>query len=121
MAFDADAYLEALGHPTITIGGRTHKGRLLSIEEWLPFEPMMKKAAARNMEFSELKTLVKKYCRKIFPRRFRFWRRSVGSQILKLPPQAMIEAMVSFFECQGRVMVDGPSQEEELQGPQQDT
>lgn len=48
--FDADAYLEAIEKPSLTIGGRVYEGELLSLEEYLPFIKRLNKFAELNTE-----------------------------------------------------------------------
>ena len=108
MAVDVDLYLESLEPPTITIGGKTHKGRLLSLEEWLPFEGQFQTIAEQGGDLSldTIRKLVMDYCAVAFPisiwQALNFRRKPVSLQILELPPVAMIKVMRDFFESQAR-------------------
>jgi len=108
MSFDADKYVEALEPPEIIIGGVTHTGRFLSIDQWTRFESQLKAAVRGDLDMRSLRKLVRGYCRIVFPRRFQFWKPSVGSRVLALPPVAMMKAVSHFFECQGRAMMERP-------------
>jgi hypothetical protein len=108
VAVDVDLYLESLEPPTITIGGKTHKGRLLSLEEWLPFESQFQKIAQQGgqIQLETIRKLVIDYCGAAFPisiwQALNFRRRPVSLQIMDLPPVAMIKVMRDFFESQAR-------------------
>jgi hypothetical protein len=108
VAVDVDLYLESLEPPAITLGGKTHKGRLLSLEEWLPFESQFQEIAQQggDIKLETISKLVIEYCNVAFP--ITIWqalnprRRPIGLQILDLPPVAMIKVMRDFFESQAR-------------------
>jgi len=122
MSFDADAYLEALQPPEITVGGKHYMGRFLSIEDWAPFEPRLAKfkEAQELLDMQKLdpkaiqahantvKQVIRDFCNAAFPspwyQLFNPWYRTVAEQVLALPPAAMMKAAVDFFESQARAL-----------------
>ena len=108
MAIDVDLYLESLEPPIITIGGKTYRGRLLSLEEWLPFESQFQKIGdvAGVIQLKAIRDLIRDYCMVAFP--VTIWqalnprRKPIAFQILALPPAAMIKVMKDFFVSQAR-------------------
>jgi hypothetical protein len=117
--FDADAYLETLQPPTIKIGGKEYVGRLLSIEEWLPFEPRLNKIAKQEADVDEIRDTIRDYCNLVFQPTwkdlFNFRRKTVAEQIVALPPRALLKAAADFFESQARAL-NGPSGETATEG-----
>ncbi len=111
MRFDTPEYLEALEPPSVVLGSRTYVGRLLSIHQWMPLQPRVQAAAQGDVALQEIHNLALAYCRVAFPKPWwKFWRRSVGRQLVKLPPNVLMRALASFFACQGRAMVLPPPQ-----------
>lgn len=114
MAFDADEMLQGLEPPTITVGGRTYRGRLLSLEEWAPFEPDIRRAMQREMDVAELREFLRRYVDTIFPRPW--WaalsRPRMSSVVLALPLKVQMEALRDFLACQGRTFQGNPGSEE---------
>ncbi len=124
MAFDADAYLEALEPPTIKVGGTTYVGKFLSIEEWLPFEDRFRKIDG-DTEYPVIKRLMRDYCSQAFPvpwyQLLNFKKKIVGELVTDLPPKAMLQAMRDFFKAQARalsVVSEGPPELEEKLTPE---
>lgn len=114
MHFDTKEYLDALDAPSIDLGGRVYTGRLLSIHQWLPFKPRVSSVISEEgIEYTEIRKLCLDYCRAAFPRPWwKFWQRSVGRQVVALPPAVMMKALAAFFACQGRAMMLQPLVEE---------
>lgn len=108
MSFDADAYLDSLQPPEIKLGGKTYKGRLLSLEEWMPFEPRLQAVASEKATVEEIRGVIKDFCDAVFPvpllDLLNFRRKTVGEQVVALPPAALLKAAAYFFECQARAM-----------------
>lgn len=111
--FDADAYLAGLERPTVRIGNITFRGRLLSIEEWLPFEELLAAIAdAANGEptaqaSADMHEFAEKYLRAVFPREDIPWylrRRDPVPALLKLPWAGLLELLKSFLAAQRRSM-----------------
>lgn len=118
--FDADAFDVELGAPQLKIGGRLYVGRILSFEEFAPFEK-------RSMELDDpdrqkdrtaweaaFKALARDYLREVFPPPpwWAVWRRDpVPTMVTHL---GLLKALKSFFETQARalkMMVGATSQE----------
>lgn len=115
--FDADAVLESIEAPSLKIGGKVVHGRILSISEWLPFEPQMSRLRAQaaaaqtgdagpGMTIEDLRNVLHRYLDAIFPRPWwAFWRKRVSAIVLGWPVKAQIEALRSFLVLQSRSMV----------------
>lgn len=114
MSFDADAYLKAvLEPPAILIDGVTYEGRLLSLEEWLPFQDRLAALQeVRNKEdpgaWRDVYKIVRDYCNLAFPEKWWCylmpWRKTVADRVLELPPVAMLAAVQDFFVRQARAL-----------------
>lgn len=109
MAVDADAYLESLEPPALTIGGTTYQGQFLSLEEWLPFESKfvtLSKMVVEDFDLNFWRKLVLDFCLLAFPPRWRDvlnpWHKTVGQLVLTLPPVLQMKVMKDFFESQQR-------------------
>ena len=97
--FDADARKEALERPTVKLGGRTYTGRLLSIEQFAPFNERVQ--GKKQLSFDDIMTLVGDYCDEVFPRPWwKRWQPSVRDLLLMQPPVVVLEAWKDFFRCQ---------------------
>lgn len=110
MAFDAAAYLEALDPPTITLPHpffrqktKTYRGRILSIEEWIGFEPRFAKWEADELTRAEVRELIEDYLDAVGLPAYR---------ILQLPEAAIAEAMKDFLASQARAMGIEPAESE---------
>ena len=108
MAFDADAYLEALEPPEIKLGGKVYKGRHLSLEEWMPMEKQFSDFSPESITVIQLKQLIRDFCNHAFPSPW--WQlfnprfKTVGEMVCNLPPSAMVKAATDFFESQARAL-----------------
>jgi hypothetical protein len=97
--FDADARAEALELPKVSIGGRTYTGRLLSIEQFAPFNERVQ--GKKLLSFDDIMTLVGDYCDVVFPHPWwKRWQSSVRELLLAQPPVVVLEAWRDFFRCQ---------------------
>lgn len=104
--FDADAITAAQEAPTLTVGRFLYRGRLLSVEEWLPFwdrlQAMEAKPAAASTRLAVLAlrdrvAFYREYLRAVFPRRdFRFWAPDPVAHLLAQPFD-VVEQTVGFF------------------------
>lgn len=114
MAFDADAFVAALEPPTLTAGGRTYRGRLLSAVQWLRLheekarltraaEEATTPAAAAAVEFMA-RRLTERTVAAFFPRRWWQLRSPALAAYRRLPPAAQLAALADFSECQRRAM-----------------
>lgn len=107
-SFDADAYLEALGPPVVKLEGQVHTGRMLSIEEWTPFEKRMLAIQQGTASQEEIQRFIKDYCDVAFMASWRQllnpFRKTVAEKVLRLPPAALMKVAHYFFECQARGM-----------------
>lgn len=105
--FDVDEYLEALKAPIFRIGGREYRGRIVSLDEWLPvwqeFGGLDEPGTQGLVAFRD--ALIR-YCDVIFPRpRWHHlvpWRpKWVGERLMRFPPGLMMEAIKDLFRSQG--------------------
>lgn len=104
--FDADALSAAQEVPTLMVDRFLYRGRLLSIEEWLPFWDRLQAMDARPAaaDDAEARTRLREravfhrdYLRAVFPKRdFRFWAPDPVKHALRKPLQE-VEAIVAFF------------------------
>lgn len=103
--FDADAYAAAVEPPMLKIGGHTYRGRVLSITEWLPFEPRIARLYAGELSAEEFAALTHEYARALFPKgSWPFWLRDPVAQLLLQTPETIIAALTDFFGSQLRAM-----------------
>jgi hypothetical protein len=114
-AFSADALAASLAPPVLEVSGYRYHGRVLSIEEWLPFyarlgeiERAARVDGARDATTvrAEL-TLAREYLRAVFPRwRLRpFWAPDPVRLLRRAPGNALVEAFARFFGHQARLMM----------------
>lgn len=103
----ADAHEE----PTITVGSNLYRGRLLSIEQWLPYYERLMDLEVRAREDNSTVTLrdfVKlwvDYLYEVFPRsRFKLWVPDPVAAIREIPGEGLKESFASFFSHQARVL-----------------
>lgn len=105
MVFDSRKFLEAMRPPEFTAkNGDVFVGRILSIEEWQPYEVRMQKAAAGAMQWPEMRALLRDLTIEFFPRGWRFWTlrfwRPCWYWVDKLPPVLQLRAVYSFMHSQ---------------------
>ena len=94
MTFNADDYLDSLEHPAVILNGETYTGRILNIEEWLPYSERLR-AFATKYDQREWLTFMRDYLKAIFPpTSFVPWRKPLYKRILDHP---LAEAMVTDF------------------------
>ncbi len=98
--FDAQQYLDALSPPQFKdTKGRVHTGRLISYEEFLPFQRKMQTLATAPPSDTVARTIIRSMVGLLFPKPWwKFWRRSVTAHVLRLPPPAAIAAMQDFSQ-----------------------
>lgn len=109
--FDAKQYLESLEPATfIDPKGRKHVGRILSYEEWLPFQERMRELSKGEPTPEKTSKIIREFCGALFPKPWwKFWRRSVTQHVLMLPPTAAIAALQSFSQSQAKILEANPS------------
>lgn len=126
--FNADAYLESLEPPQVKLGGTLYKGRLLSIEEWAPFERRFSKMVETpdDQTLNDVLGVVEDYLRLAFASYARpawqFWRpRNPFVDRFMHQPAAMItKTMESFLRSQALANGAGLGENEAPEGsPQQ--
>lgn len=109
--FDADAFDVELGAPRLKIGGRTYVGRILSFEEFAPFEKrsMALDDPAPRQEHperwkAEFHALAADYLRTVFPAPpwWQFWRQDPVPQMLA--HHGLLQGLKDFFEIQARAL-----------------
>lgn len=110
--FNANAIAASLVEPVLELGRLSYTGRLLSIEEWLPFwERIQELTAANEKARAEGRPadrlaaarLYREYLRTVFPRsRRRFWAPDPVPQLLAQPFEVVEGAMTFFFTLQLR-------------------
>ncbi len=89
MGFNADEYLSALTPPSITIGGETYTGKLLSFDELQPFQDRFAQIQADDLSLKEFRDLTGELCEALdLPK----------DKVLTLPAPAMLAATASFFQ-----------------------
>lgn len=107
-AFDGDAFLAALQRPTLTLGGRTYTGRLLSLPEYLRFQDRLTGAGAgiqgnRVVDPRRFAALVRELTTAIYGRGrpwWAVWRPTVAAQLARTPLAVQVEALLSFSRSQ---------------------
>lgn len=124
--FDADQYLESLKPPEIKLQGKVYKGRLLSLEEWLPFEQTLgafktvKENGNAVQDLAAMKSVIRKFCEVVFPtpfwQIFNPFKKTVAEMVIALPPAVMFKATRDFFESQARGLDALRAEAQEIQG-----
>jgi hypothetical protein len=107
--FNADAIAAAQEAPMLTVGGLLYRGRLLSIEQWLPYWERMQDMDRRHSGVAgvpapdmpaalrERARFFREYLRAVFPPgSYRFWAPDPVEHLMRKPFQ-VIESMVGFF------------------------
>lgn len=108
--FDADAMAASQDAPTLTVGRYVYRGRLLSIEEWLPwwerFIELQRTAETSSRPAADMLKLLafyRDYLRLVFPRRhYRWWAPDPVKHLLRQPLAVIEEAMTCFVLLQVR-------------------
>lgn len=112
---DADALAARFDPPTVRLGGRVYRGRILSIEEWDPFQVRIERIRLAEGDNNKLGQedmvgLFREYGHTVFGRRRTLWERVLQiptdptERLMRLPPSAMLETFLRFFSCQARAM-----------------
>lgn len=105
MPFDADAYVEALEKPSITIGGETHEGRVPSFNQLITFAARYDDMAGEDVPVDE----VREIARGVFSLSYDD---EVVDEILDLPIGAVNGALEDFLASQMDQNGQGPETEE---------
>lgn len=107
--FDANAYLETLKPPTLTVGDRTWKGRFLGVEHWLELQDRVEQLDAGSLSVLELNQLARDLTAAIFDPPRKWWHRFIPGRprhgeavqaMDALPMAAKLEAIRTFIESQ---------------------
>ena len=107
--FDSREYLEAIRPPEfIGSDGARFVGRLLSIDEWQPYEERMRAASRGELTWPDLQRLLADLTRAFFPRGWRAWTarfwRPCWWYVRRLPPLGQLRAVYSFMQSQGKAL-----------------
>lgn len=103
--FDSREYLEALRPPEfVAPNGTRYRGKLLSVDEWQPFEERLRAAQAGQLVGPALHALLRDLTSAMFPRDWRFWKRSCWQQVKRLPPVGQLRAVYTFLQSQGEAL-----------------
>lgn len=107
--FNADAFVGELGAPQLKLDGRTYVGRILSFEEFAPFEERSNALDAptrtRDERWrAEFQAFAADYLRTIFPRPpwWHFWWRDPVPRMLAHP--GLLAGLTDFFGIQARAL-----------------
>lgn len=111
--FDAQAYLAALEPPVfIAPNGRRYVGKVLSVDEWEPFQEAMRDITTAQAKappyaagdgWKPLQQVLYRLTDAFFPRPWwRFWQRRVSYWIRRLPPEGQVKAVWDFMRSQGK-------------------
>ena len=102
MHFDLDAWRKTTELPTVTIGGTTHTGRLLSYQEFIRFQERLAEMMTTGSVVTTI-TLIEDYFTAVFPpKKYVVWKPSVVSQLMTLPN--VMELFTSFLALQTQAM-----------------
>lgn len=102
--FDAQEYVAALEVPTFKAqDGTIYRGRILSVDQWLPLAASMRSAKADKAPLAT-RHMVRRLVMAFFPHPW--WKpgHSAAYWILRLPPRGQLKAIWSFTESQGKAM-----------------
>lgn len=109
--FNADEYLATLEHPTVVLNGKTYVGRILSINEYLPFAQRIESSANGTTSENTVE-FARDYLMAVFPvKPVPFWRPDLREddpvpQLLNHP--GLLPLIESFLSLQARAM-KGPT------------
>lgn len=99
MVFDADAYSAAIEAPSVQLNNKTYTGRILSMEQFIPFSTRFDRLIAGQLSPLEESTLYREYLRMLFPKKLYYkWRGDPVDLLMKSP--ALTSTMIHFFVCQ---------------------
>lgn len=93
--FDADAYLATLKKPEFTLNGKTYTGRILSVEQWLPFATRFEKLGNDELSPTEILELSRDFLRALYPYRMSY--RWLGDPVTMLMNSPALEPVVADF------------------------
>lgn len=85
---DADAIIEATSPPTIVFRGQTHKGRVCSLFELLPFQERFEKLQGKkDATLEELFDVVRDVCEKV----------EIPFEVVRQMPTKALKATIAYF------------------------
>ena len=117
VGFVAEEYAAAFVPPTLTIGGRTYVGVLVSADTWWAIEPRINRLRGSDATRQELGVLVRDMTNLSFPRPWwQFWRPRVWTLLRRLPWAAQLEAAASFMVAQALAQLGTPGRTTETNG-----
>lgn len=98
MNVQADDLLAALTPPSVTIGGVTYTGRILSYFEFMPYRDEMLRFNEGELTTEQALAFLTRYFREVFPKRW------LGPdpvpKLMKLPETVLAQVVKSFFTLQ---------------------
>lgn len=108
--YDRDAYLEALEPPMFVAGGRTHRGVILSADEWIALGKRLERTGeSREAQLEAVRVV----CDQLFPPlpwwvRWRVREPSVADLVAELPFAGQVEVFKRFLAAQGAIQDGTP-------------
>lgn len=113
---NADAARVEFARPAVIVGGRRYVGRILSYDEFAPFQEGVEAARKGKMTEAMLVDFFRAYSRAIFRKppwwppdgwswrqwrlERRYWRGDPTAALMQLPPATMVSTFLGFFVCQ---------------------
>jgi hypothetical protein len=97
------AFAAAVRPPQLSIKGRTYTGRILSLEQFAPFEPYLTRMSdpTSPMGASQIAAFVAVYLRTVFPWQARYlWQGDPVTHLRALPWGELLEVLQGFFAAQ---------------------
>lgn len=108
MAFDSQQYMAALQPPTfIALNGRKYVGRILSVDEWQPYQIQMRDAGRGDgtVDWNKLRKVMYNITKALFPKPWwKFWERGAIYWLRKLPPVGQMRAVWDFMQSQAKAL-----------------
>ena len=101
--FDADQWMSTLEKPIVVLNRKKYVGRILSIQQFLPFEAAFQELQD-NQNTEKFTKLVTDYLYEVFPPRKKwfFFKEDIVPQILNHP--ALIPMVLHFFGLQSQAL-----------------
>lgn len=119
--FDTREWLGTLDPPEFYTGsGKKYIGRILSVEQWMPFEQILKELETEegeNISIADILHISKTITDYLFPHpRWKFWRKPCSYHVSKLPPIFQMKVAMDFSQAQGEAIQKVNQAAEEILG-----
>jgi hypothetical protein len=106
-AYDVDAMVKALEKPTVKINGKTHEGRLLSVQQAAKFDERWSSLFQGEPDGNRVYDFCKDYLYAVFPKPVIPWHIDVAKEVMNSP--VFLQVVIDFFRVTKSAFVGSPS------------